>query len=230
MKCGDTDKRNIIFQKKYSDERFLEKHIKKNNPLIIDIGAHVGESVVFFKSIFPSADIYSVEPDPDSYTKLLKLFPDTSKCVNAAIGKKTGKKTLFQYDIPHLNSLYSINKNSKDSLGYAKSCSEKELKVSCLSLDDLVNKLNISGKCIDLLKIDTQGGEVGVLSGGIDTLKFVQNITLELNLFDFYSRKNSFLKIENLLPEFELYAITKLSQNPVNFRTDWAEVFYKRIG
>lgn len=66
--------------------------------------------------------------------------------------------------------------------------------------------------------------------GGSDTLNQVQNITLELNLFDFYSRKNSFLEIESLLPEFELYSITKLSQNPINYRTDWAEVFYKRIG
>jgi hypothetical protein len=50
-----------------------------------------------------------------------------------------------------------------------------------------------------------------------------------LNFFDFYSRKNTFLEIEQLLSGFELYAITKVSQNPKNFRTDWAEVFYRKI-
>jgi len=230
MKCGESDKRNAIFKENYSDEEFLKKQIKTNKPLILDIGAHIGESVLFFRSIFPNADIFSVEPDPDSYIRLLKLFPNIDKCINAAVGKKTEVRTLYQYDIPHLNSLHSINKDSNDSLGYAQSCSETEVKVNCLSLDDLVKKLNISGQSIDLLKIDTQGGEVDVLLGGSDTLNQVQNITLELNLFDFYSRKNSFLEIESLLPEFELYSITKLSQNPINYRTDWAEVFYKRIG
>ena len=108
MKCGETDKRNAIFKENYSDEEFLKKQIKTNRPLILDIGAHIGESVLFFRSIFPNADIFSVEPDPDSYIRLLKLFPNIDKCINAAVGKKTEVRTLYQYDIPHLNSLYSI--------------------------------------------------------------------------------------------------------------------------
>ena len=70
--------------------------------------------------------------------------------------------------------------------------------------------------------------EAEILAGAKQSLGRINNITLELNLFDFYSRQNSFLEVESLLPGFELYAITKLSQNPKNFRTDWVEAFYTR--
>ena len=80
-----------------------------------------------------------------------------------------------------------------------------------------------------MLKIDAQGAECDILCGAQNMLKMVENITMEINFFDLYTKKSTFLDIENLLPGFRLYAITKLSQNPKNFRTDWAEVFYRRV-
>ena len=125
--------------------------------------------------------------------------------------------------------MYAINKDSKDSLGYAETCVENTVEVRCLKLDDLIKELGLIGQKIDLLKIDAQGGEADILLGGSNTLQLVENITLELSFFDFYKKKNTFLEIERLLPGFELYSITKLSQNPKNYRTDWAEVFYRKI-
>jgi FkbM family methyltransferase len=228
MKCGESDSRNDVFKENFSEEKFFKLLIPESSPLIIDIGAHTGESVEFFNSIFSDAEIYSIEPDPDSYEKLKEYVPDSSKAINAAIGAETGTAIFYQYEKSHLNSLYAINKDSKDSLGYAENCDENKVEVSCLSLDDLVKNLGIEGRCINLLKIDAQGGEYDILKGGQLTLNNIENITLELNFFDFYSKKNTFLEVEKLLPGFELYAITKLSQNPMNFRTDWAEVFYRK--
>ncbi|MBU2510529.1 FkbM family methyltransferase [bacterium] len=229
MKCGESDNRNDNYEKNYTDEKFFRLLIPEASPLILDIGAHFGESVEFFRNIFPAAEIYSVEPDPTSYEKLLGKFPDNPlKAVNAAIGAKTGSCVFYQYDKSHLNSLYAINKSSEDSLGYAEFCEENKTEVPCFILDDLITKLGLENRRIDLLKIDAQGGEADILNGGCSTLEKVENITLELNFFDFYSKKNSFYEIEQFLPDFELYSITKVSQNPKNFRTDWVEVFYRR--
>jgi len=228
MKCGESDGRNDEYSKNFTAEKFFKLLIPEKMPLIIDIGAHKGESVIFFKSIFPEANIYSAEPDPDSYAELIKLLSDSSKAVNAAIGAKKGEVTFFQYDKSHLNSLYPINKSSKDSLGYAEKSTAVEVKVRCITLEDMVTELGIGSEKINLLKIDAQGGEYDILCGAQSILKNVENITLELNFFDFYNKRNTFLEIEKLLPDFELYSITKLSQNPKNFRTDWAEVFYTR--
>ena len=73
MKCGESDGRNKTYLKNFSEEKFFQQLIPESAPLILDIGAHTGESVEFFSSIFKCADIYSVEPDPESYAKLVKI-------------------------------------------------------------------------------------------------------------------------------------------------------------
>jgi FkbM family methyltransferase len=229
MICGETHLRNEIYNKNFSEENFYKKLIETEKPVIIDIGAHTGESVDFFSKIFPNAKIYSVEPDPESYQKLVNNVASNVTTFNAAVGSSNKTLSFYQYDKSHLNSLYPINKDSQDSLGYAESCIEKKIDVSCITLDSLVDKLDLTDIKIDLLKIDVQGAELDIFSSGQNALKKINNITLELNLFDFYEKKNNFLSLETLLHGFELYAITKLSQNPKNFRTDWVEVFYKSL-
>ena len=103
-----------------------------------------------------------------------------------------------------------------------------EIQVECVTLDDLAGLLDIGFRRIDLLKVDAQGAEADILAGAQSMLGLVDNITLKINLFDFYSKRSSFGEIEGLLSGFSLYAITKVSQDPKNFRTDWAEVFYTR--
>lgn len=229
MICGETHLRNEIYNKNFSEANFYRKLIEVESPIIIDIGAHTGESVEFFSEIFPSANFYSVEPDPESYKKLINNVSSNVTTLNAAVGSSNKTLSFYQYEKSHLNSLYPINKSSKDSLGYAETCVEKKIEVFCVTLDNLVDKFGLSDKEIDLLKIDVQGAELDIFSSGQNALKKINNITLELNLFDFYEKKNNFLSLESLLHGFELYAITKLSQNPKNFRTDWVEVFYKSL-
>lgn len=229
MICGETHLRNETYNKNFSEAKFYKKLIKTEKPVIIDIGAHTGESVDFFSKIFPHAEIYSVEPDPKSYQKLVKNVSSNVRTYNVAVGSSNKTLSFYQYDKPHLNSLYPINKDSLDSLGYAESCEENKIDVSCITLDTLVKKLDLNNVEIDLLKIDVQGAELDIFSSGQKALTNINNITLELNLFDFYEKKNNFLSLESLLNGFELYAITKLSQNPKNYRTDWVEVFYKAL-
>ena len=57
MKCGESDERNIDYAESYSTEKFFKLLIPEVAPIIIDLGAHTGESVVFFKSIYPEGII-----------------------------------------------------------------------------------------------------------------------------------------------------------------------------
>jgi len=43
---------------------------QKRPPLIIDAGAHIGASVVWFKGQFPTARIVAVEPEPENFALL----------------------------------------------------------------------------------------------------------------------------------------------------------------
>ena len=48
MKCGTSDDRNREYLEEYTEEKFFRNIIKNEKPLILDIGAHTGESVLFF--------------------------------------------------------------------------------------------------------------------------------------------------------------------------------------
>ena len=70
-----------------------------------------------------------------------------------------------------------------------------------------------------------------VLEGGKSSLSKINAIILEVSLFDYYDHKTSFSDIEKyLLPiGFELFSILEISNNPMNGRTDWVEVLYKKV-
>ena len=62
-------------------------------------------------------------------------------------------------------------------------------------------------------------------------LKIIDNIQLEIMLYDFYDIQISFYSIEKILRKygFKLYDICYISKNPKNLRTDWVDVIYSKI-
>lgn len=230
-KCGASDQRNIEYEKNYSPKRFFDFLVAEINPIIFDIGAHQGESIEFFKAIYPSSVIYSFEPNPDNYTILAhraKTEPNVFPC-NIAIGSDNTTATFYKQDVSHLGGLLPINSESKDSLGYASKAQNAPIDVRMQRLDSFCNENDIPR--IDILKIDTQGFECEVIKGAKGILSNVKCVTVEISLYDFYQAKSSspLLNIEQLMSEsgFALWDISKISKNPKNLRTDWIECVYK---
>ncbi len=233
--CGGSDDRNRKYEENYTPEKFYRPIIPSESPLILDVGAHHGESVEFFKAIFPNSTIYSFEPDPDNY-KLLKDFCDNINLnntqsglihpVNMGIAEKEGTMSFYKQSISHLGSFLPVNRHSKDSLGYASSANNNVIEVSVTSLDAFCSQSNVRN--VDLLKIDVQGYEVAVLKGAMQTLPKVRCCTIEVNFFDFYQNSSSLLEVETIMNKscHRLCDIAKVSKNPKNLRTDWVELVY----
>ena len=217
-------------------KKFYRKLLSKN-PNIIDVGANKGQTIVFFKKIFPRLKIFAFEPS-ETYKFLEKKYQNDKniKLSNVAIDKKKGKKKFYyhkfkSYNTSGLSGFYKINKDSKDHIRLRSSERNKILKeinfsysVNCMSLDDIFKKkINI-----DLLKIDTQGNELNVLKGSKKLLKNIKFIKLELMLYDYYEKSYSISDIELFLKKFnfKIFNILEVQQNPVNFKTDWIEVLF----
>ena len=228
-KCGSSDKRNTEYESNYSAEKFFHSLIDNPKPVIFDVGAHKGESIKFFKNIFRSAEVFSFEPSPENFRELELVANDFgTKALNVAIGEVSDDVTFYQQDLSHLGGLLPINSNSKDSLGYAEKATNDEITVSCLTLNDVVNDFEIHS--IDILKVDVQGFEVGVLNGGNDALLRTKLVMIEISLYDFYDEsKGTWFDVNRILGElgFELFDIAKVSKNPKNLRTDWVELIFK---
>lgn len=54
---------------------------------------------------------------------------------------------------------------------------------------------------------------------------------VEVSLYDFYQNSSSLLEIELAMKDagLVLWDIAKISKNPKTFRTDWAELIYRKI-
>ena len=138
-------------------------------PIIIDIGANIGQYSIAVKSFFPKAELYSVEPDPNVF-KLLMNNTKSLKSIttyNYALASKTG--SIDFYVNKEFSEWSSIIKQ-----GY----NVNKIRVKAIKGDTLFANL----KYIDLLKIDVEGAELEVIRGLVKTLKKSKYLLIELSL------------------------------------------------
>ena len=233
---GQSKSRNKEFQEKFSRERLLQSIVTAEKPVILDVGAHYGESVGYLKTLFPEALIYSFEPDPNSFNVLSASNIEDVSYFNMALSDTDGTASFYQNKISHTNSLFKVNLNSRDSIGIASATAindtqyfggfNKEINTLTMRLDSFTAQHSIDQ--VDLLKIDVQGAECRVLTGGRGTLQNTKVVVVEIIFFDYYEHQTAFMDIEKILSPlgFQLFSISEISNNPMNGRTDWAEVVY----
>ncbi len=145
------------------------------SPFIIDIGAHIGISVLYFKQLYPNSHILAFEPNPISF-EILKQNIETNgldniTLINSAVYSQNGISTLYIDDSEqnwHSNS--SLLKNS-----WTGSEKTKPIQIQSTRLDSYVKNIST----IDMLKIDTEGSEENILKSHKDILSRVENISVE---------------------------------------------------
>ena len=64
--------------------------------VIVDLGAHFGDTTLYYHAQFPDALILAVEPAPENFARLEKHVAGIKNiiCVNAAVGDHDGSITL----------------------------------------------------------------------------------------------------------------------------------------
>src|SRR6266404_829662 len=129
-------------------------------PVIFDVGANVGQTLMEVKNAWPKAIVHCFEPTPESF-KLLsqaaaKLCDVT--CHEIALSSKGGTAVLTRGDVYVLNQVKPIELTCVSSVGVMeRTC------VRLSTVGSMCQDANIAH--IDLLKIDTEGHDLQVLMG-----------------------------------------------------------------
>jgi FkbM family methyltransferase len=148
--------------------------LDKENPYILDIGAYIGISTVYFKSIYPNSHILAVEPNPKARELLEEnIFLNNLENIQIlpyAIDISEGEREMF-YDNSNLNwqSTAGFKKNSWNG----EYVNNDSIQVKTIPLSKLLDKE------VDLLKLDIEGMEGKVLKEASKSLKNVKNIIVE---------------------------------------------------
>lgn len=154
-------------------EVFVNKEytIKKINPkTIIDIGANLGDSSIFFGQTYPKAKVYAYEPSSSVY-KLLEYNLKQNNLNNVfifklGVGSKQGKVSFYENEQSGLSSMYGTTSKTRKSV----------ITVTTLSNIFRVNKI----KRCDLLKVDCEGAEYDIiLNLDKSVLNNIKNMIIE---------------------------------------------------
>lgn len=158
--------------------------------LVIDIGANIGLFTLFVKMRFPQAVVHCFEPYPPTFALLQKNvghLPGVHLHNEALSNVDTTLKMRVHPDNSGQNSL---------KVGWP---SESESEVVVRKASDVYRELG--EPAIDILKLDTEGSEVEILSSLRKNLIHVGHILLE------YHTDGDRRKIDKMLSDFYLFEI-----------------------
>lgn len=174
----------------------IRKLIDRDDPLILELGAHRGYETQKFLTEFPKIRIYCFEPDPRCIAEFKNNIHNTHcQLIEAAISNRDGFLDLnlsgghnpgkFNrlYRLLYLLKLQNLCPQSGIDWDYSSSIKQvishskqypwlvfpNAVRVKAIRLDDWVHENNISH--IDFIWSDIQGAEKDMIEGASETLK-----------------------------------------------------------
>lgn len=134
--------------------------------VILDCGANIGITSLFFAARHPNARIYSIEPDPNNFVLLernTRQEPRISPICGAIVGRAC-ERVYLTTDAPAWG-----NSITQSKTGVA---------VKAWTIDEICRENDLAN--IDLLKVDVEGAEEELFTSG-KFLKHVNCVIIELH-------------------------------------------------
>ncbi len=160
------------YEKIFKDKEYASENII-NPEVIVDAGANVGFASVFFANRYPSARILAIEPEPSNYRQLvLNTKPyHRVKCIQGALWHEEGSANLFN---PCEGNLGFMLDRAAREHAHVQIAPTTLITIPRLIESEAIERIN-------LLKIDIEGSELGVLENSAPWIERVDVIVAELH-------------------------------------------------
>lgn len=145
--------------------------IFSKNPVIIDVGANIGQYLFAIKSFLPESRVYCFEPDPTIFLLLKRnaTFYRNVTIFPFGLSDRAGEVSFFRSkDFSEWSSLIKPQEGR----------SYEKITTNVKKGDAVFKDLDK----IDLLKIDVEGAELSVVRGMIKTLRKAKYLLIETSL------------------------------------------------
>jgi FkbM family methyltransferase len=162
------------------DQIFVEREYRcldeiKKPKLVVDCGANVGYSSVYFLSKYPECFVIAVEPDANNFAileKNLSFYRGRYDAIQAALWPRAEK---LQF-----NNLFS-NVGQEWARRVEKVAPSVQLSehIKTVDIGTLIKRSRFDR--VSILKIDIEGAEGELFSSAIEWLDLVDNIVIELH-------------------------------------------------
>jgi len=177
---GNTD--SCVSDQIFSEHEYSLRSLKRQNdiieeynsiiksgkqPLIIDCGANIGISSLYFSIMYPDAKIIAVEPDIDNFNQAVKNCHSVKNVtvLNKAISSRDG--------------FVDIISNTNDATGHRTAHTDDEDGIPSTSINSIINVE--SGLVPFIIKVDIEGFEDTLFSDNTDWISACMLLTIELH-------------------------------------------------
>lgn len=143
---------------------------------VLDIGAHHGNWTRLAQSIWPTASFFMIEANSDHAPPLSQV--PSSQFAIALLGDGIKPAVPFYVSSNRLSAGNSIY--LEQTFVFSR---HKTRSLPMTTLDTLVSQSHLTD--IDFIKIDTQGSELDIISGGRHTVSETEFILLETQILDY---------------------------------------------
>lgn len=168
MEIEFVDSASFVFMfKEIFQRRLYAFRSGRTNPFIIDCGANIGLSVLFYKSVFPDAEILAFEPDETVHRMLLKNI------------ERQGHKgvTVIRKGVWSDDTVLQFRSDGADGGRIDTTAKAGPIRIETTRLSAYMDRE------VDFLKIDIEGAELEVLKEIRDQLFHVNNLFIEYHSF-----------------------------------------------
>jgi len=141
-------------------------------PIIIDVGANIGQFANAAKLFYPGARVICFEPDPDAFADLKVNTAGFAmiEAHNVGLGRRAESRTFYRHRVSVMSSFRSSAHCKEGPVGM--------IELPLRRLDDVISPEVRP----DLLKVDVEGFERQVLEGAWETLRRSRYLLLEMSL------------------------------------------------
>ncbi|MBW4656021.1 MAG: FkbM family methyltransferase [Kaiparowitsia implicata GSE-PSE-MK54-09C] len=179
--CLSIEETEWIYAEVFTECHYLRHGISlQDGDCVVDVGANIGMFAVFLSTRFPKSTVYSFEPMPFTFEVLehnLDLHSATNVTalnVGLSDGDRTDVPFTFYPNLPGNSTIHPLEKKEHlQVLGAAMGNTKvaflfepETVKGEVRSLSSIIREQEID--TIDLLKVDVEGEEYGVLQGIAD--------------------------------------------------------------
>jgi FkbM family methyltransferase len=159
--------RKVLNGKYVEPEMDILPSLVSQKHVVIDIGANIGfYTKILSHLVGPSGRVYSFEPISENYMILERVVRGgrlaNVKTFLAAVDHHPGDHDMIIPDKSDFTGFYQARLAVNEDLGIRQH-------VKVVSLDQLWNDGILP--CVDFIKCDAEGSELGILKGGIELLK-----------------------------------------------------------
>jgi FkbM family methyltransferase len=140
-----------------------------SRPLIVDAGANIGASAVFFAMTYPTAKIIAIEPEAKNFALLLQNTKGLDvECLNAGLSSSPGR--------------LKVTDPGEEEWGFRTEATHEEAGIPSVTISDIYGQQCRPGAAFPfIVKIDIEGAEADVFARDTDWFNKTPMVIIELH-------------------------------------------------